>query len=401
MPDQPQQTVIVWLDPSQLPFVQAVAARARIRIVAAGSPARARSQELAEALAATCVDDLRNTLISLSPAGGAGGPGAPPKDMPQSSADQCDLIWLASVERSTALEPAILDAVRACQDRGITIVTSEPIPAAVLELGSSDDQSGVLGPMTDSSTADELDSAGPSSTWPALIPRFRAGKTMPDLTDSLEEFGSPRTIHFECFGLAVECSLGARLMDAMDTIRSLVGEPEEMFALHVPTLGLARAAPSKSALDSLRDLGGTMSAIMRFSDGRSASVLVSDAGGEWRRSLTLLGDPNHPKGGRLRITDVSMEWIGSDGAVLERTRKRRSIGPISAPPLFTPASTLPTSSAIDVFAEALSQNGRRRAKSLPPMNHVGVLAMTGAILLSARTGQAESPITIRRMVGAG
>lgn len=391
----------MWLDPAQLPFVQAVAARAKLRITSAGSPARGRSGEVAESLGAACVDDLRNTLLSLSPVGGGAGINGSAKDTSSSTSEQCDLMWLASIERSVAIEPAVADAVRLCLERGVTIVTSEPIPAAVLELGSSDDQSGVLGPMTDSAAADAMDSAGPESSWPMLVPLFRAGKTMPDLTDSLEEFGPIRTIHFESLGLSVECSLGARLLDAMDTIRSLVGEPEEIYATHVPTLGLARAALPKSALDSLRDLSGTLSMNMRFSDGRAASVLASDAAGEWMRSLTLLGDPNHAKGGRLRITDVSLDWIGSDGAVLERTKKRRTIGPIGPPPLFTPASPSPMSSAIDVFAEALSQNGRRRAKSLPPMSQVGVLAMTGAALLSARTGQPESPITIRRMVGAG
>lgn len=401
MADQPPSTLIVWLDPAQLPFVQAVAARAKLRIVAAGSPVRGRSGEVAEALGAAPIDDLRHALLSLMPGEGVGKARGAPAEAASPTSEECGLVWLASVERAAAIEPAVLDAMRAAQDRGATIVSSEPVPAAVLELGSFDDQSGVLGPMTDSTVADAMDSANPDAGWPALVPLFRAGKTMPDLTDSLEEFGPARTIHFESLGLALECSLGARLLDAMDTVRSLAGEPEDLYATHVPTLGLARTTPSKSALDSLRDLSGTLSVNMRFSDGRAASVLVSDAGGEWRRSLTLLGDPNTAKGGRLRITDVALDWLGADGTVLERTKKRRTIGPVSPPPLFAAATPPVISASADVFAEALSAVGRRRARSLPPMNHVGVLAMTGAALLSARTGQPESPITIRRMVGAG
>ena len=113
-----------------------------------------------------------------------------------------------------------------------------------------------------------------------------------------------------------------------------------------------------------------------------ASIIASDQGGRWNRTTTLVG----PKG-RLRIFDDGFEWIGPDGAKVDQsrraTRKRGSDPDVPH--------------AVAAIADSLSRMLDAGAPDPGPSDHAAILAAGQAALLSARTGQAESPATIKRM----
>jgi len=397
--------MVVWLAPEQAAFVGQVAQRAGVRIHAAGSPVPGRSAEVALALAAEPIHDLRTFLNTLSRVGGsaggaaaAGGGGVGGGGVGGGAdASRIQTVWIASIANNEVIgDHAVLKELRACLRAGVQVVTSQALPSSVLEYAAPSDQPGVAGVETASVGGDPGALSRARMDWPQFFPLFRAGKFWLDAQDFLADFGPVRTAHFESLGLHPESSLGSRLLDAMDAVRGLLGEPEDVFAAHVVPPGISASPAANSGPGSLRALAhgpgapglrGTMSVSMRFSDGRAASALVSDVGGRWSRSITLLGDPTVAKGGRLRVGDSSMEWTGAEGEILESSRARRR--------------SLKLSPAVDVFAELLGEPGRRRLATLSPMNHLGTLAMTGAALLSARTGEPEAPQMIRRMVTAG
>lgn len=235
-----------------------------------------------------------------------------------------------------------------------------------------------------------------TAAWPEFFPRFRLTPAFEDARAILEDFGPVGSAHMQCFGSPDCRNAGASLIDSLDAIGALLGEPEEVYATFVPAPGqTSRTAAGKtnhaspvSAIDRLRDLSGTISANLRFSDGRAASIVASDSTGAWSRSLTLIGDGSNPRGGRLIIDSAAIEWSDRDGETLEPRRAK------------LPLRTAEYSEAVSAFADALSATGRRRAEREPPLNQVRVLSAAGAVLLSAATNEPESPQTIRRLVSS-
>jgi len=392
--DTDRPTLAAWLAPEHADFVRAVAEHAGLRVIAAGSPVKGRAGEVARAFDATPIDDLRAAMTTFAHHGEVLASAA------SDSERRPDIFWVAALDDTSVTgDHSVLGAMRQCMQAGMSVVTSEPLPASVLEYAAPSDQPGVAGVNDDGVAAEPVDLSRARLDWPQFIPLIRSSRGWIEAAEQLPEFGPIRTMQVESFGLAVECSLGARLLDAMDLVRSVLGEPEDIYATHVVPPGISYGY-SPGAPESLRGreggasagLHGTVSASMRFSDGRAASVLVSDVAGRWARSVTLLGDPNADKGGRLRIVDNSLEWSSPRGAILEAPRPKKRTGAAVR-------STI--SPAVEVFADLLSEAGQRRLETLVPMNHLGVLAMTGAALLSARTGEPESPQMIRRMVTGG
>lgn len=196
-----------------------------------------------------------------------------------------------------------------------------------------------------------------------------------------ESFGSIRSLNVQSWGSTAEGSLGAHLYAALDLVRSLLGEPETIdAACAVLSAGKAvRAMPG----ESLRDLHGDMTANLRFADGRAAGLSVSDQGGRWERAATLLGEK-----GRVRVFDDGFEWIGLNGTTVDETKPKRARKGVSSP-----------SAAVAVFADGLSRLLEPGTPDAGPSNHATILTLCQTALLSARTGQSESPSTIRRMVG--
>lgn len=340
------RNVALWLLPEQVSLFQRISAVAELAIIAAGSPLRGQSAAIAEAFSTRCIDDLRTLLLTVD----------------------ADLILIASAGPfGSGSRTDDVEALIAARGRGIEVATLDPIPATALDLVSA----GWLTP-------------GPAGI-PVDLLRFgplpRLSRTMRSATEVLENFGHIRLLSIEAWCRPHEGTLGAQIQAAMDLILSLMGEPETVDATFVsPTQGTGvHMLPA----DSLLDLRGALTANLRFADGRTASLVASDQGGRWNRYITLLGPA-----GRLRLFDDGFEWLSTTGEKIDNSR-----------PPGAERGSPPADHAVAAIADHLS---RLLDPSLPPPQRTdpsAVLAVGQAALLSARTGQSESPATIRRMIG--
>ncbi|MBL8758538.1 MAG: hypothetical protein JNK35_08925 [Phycisphaerae bacterium] len=366
-PDRPDegQTAGVWMRPEQVELVEAAASLGGLRIEAAGCAEAGRSLPLAERLGAKPLDDVRAALAST----------------------RARVFILASAEGllgERAAEDAAL--LRECAERGTRVVSLEPVPASIVELAS-----GAPGGSIDGAE----DVAWARETWARFVPRSRGTRAMRDAADVLAQFGVVRSASIECLGAPAHGTLGARLLDAVDLVLGLMGEPEGVDASYTGAHG-GQAVHSLPG-ETLRGLHGDVSAHLRLADGRACTILASNQAGRWERVVTLLGT-----GGRLRIYNDGFEWIGIGGERVDQSRARRG-GP--ARDAFKP----PTARGAEIdapsgFAAAVAEQISELLRTGPSatgdaMDASRALAVAQAALLSARTGEGESVSTIRRMGG--
>jgi hypothetical protein len=355
----------LWLLPEQAPLARAVAAEAGVRIAAAGSPVRGQSGAVATDLGCATLDDLRGALTGAAP--GAAG--------------ECDAVLiLAPGDFGRAADADVRD-LEAARERGRTVLTTEPVPASALDVAAP------------AWRREGLDIRPEELCRPAAM--LRHTRPWRDATDAIATFGPVRAVVVECFGSPADCTLGAHLFSALDVVQSVLGEAETIHASFVPPGFVAGVHSSPG--DTLRDLRGDATANLRFPDGRCAAIVASDHAGRFNRCATLLGPA-----GRLRVYDDGFEWSGPSGEKTDELRLRRERAgeptPSAAPrSLFDSAPpTLPTPHNVLQLADAVRRAldpGLRDA----PVDFGTVLTMAGALLLSAKTGEKESPATIRRM----
>jgi hypothetical protein len=250
-------------------------------------------------------------------------------------------------------DPSLLRRLR---ERETRILSVEPTPASVRDaaaLGASD--------------LDAVVHIGP------LLRRSPGGSAA---LDAMETFGHVRVIALTAISRPGQGSLAARLIDAMDWMLAALGEPETVDAcVHGPR---SSAGLTLAPGESLATLTGEMTAHLRFATGASATLTLSDRSGRWFRGATMHGDA-----GVLRVVDGGLEWLDDAGAPSERTDA-------DAPP--------PTGA--EAIGDALREAVEGRPASVRPFDFLRTLAMAEAAVLSARTGQAESPATLLRMAGA-
>lgn len=199
------------------------------------------------------------------------------------------------------------------------------------------------------------------------LPAFGKTPGWTSAADPGEVLGPLRSLSFSSLGNRGECSLFARLFDAWQTILGLTPIPESIDASIVQPGELP---------EDLRDITGHLSAHARNPDGCSVVLQISDHAGAHERQLSILGDQ-----GVLRVTDLSYSLCDSMGKPLDH----------KAAPSPSPASD-------QLFADLLVKQWARlldRPESIAPLppaqSDARVLACCLASLLSARTGQAESP----------
>ncbi|CAG0954464.1 hypothetical protein PHYC_00384 [Phycisphaerales bacterium] len=337
----------VWLEPRQTEFVRAVVAAAGCRAAFAGSPVKGQSGGVAAELGAEPFDDLRAAMAAMD----------------------VRVLWLASAgEFGAADDPRDSRALADLHGRGCRLVSSEPIPASPLALSR---------PLWTESEPHVVSAAGQVRF--AALPR--AARVWRDATETLEALGPARLVQVEAWGGPAHGSLGARVFGAMDLVFALLGEPASVDAVHVGP----RAASGVQAgpAETLRNLDGDLTATMRFEDGRAAVVAASNAAGRWNTLVTLVSEQ-----GRLRVFDDGWEWIGPDGAKRDESRapkrERGKAGPDHG-----------VAAAAESLMQALGAGGAESG----PVPLEAVLPITHAALLSAKTGQPESPATIRRLAG--
>jgi predicted dehydrogenase len=330
--------MLAWLDPEQADLVRQVAREAGLTVVGAGSPAKGQAAAVATAMEAAPVDDLRKSLATTEAR-----------------------VVLIALAGDFGRSPEDAAAVASAGSRGVHVISLTPVPPGAL----------------DAKGAGWLESG--SGPRPIDVIRFIPLTTLAGSirggADVIESIGTMRCATIEVRSRASEASLGAGHFAATEYAHRLMGEPESVQATLVPAAG--REAAQR---EDLRVSGGHLLATLRYGDGRSANVLVSDQAGRWNRTATILGPS-----GRLRIFDDGFEWLGADGEKVDESRRRRR-GEAPA-----------TAFAVAAIAEQLAAIVAGDAGATPRGDALAALAIAQAGLLSTRTGQAESPATIRRM----
>lgn len=335
----PGRRTIVWLEPAQADFVRAVARAARLDIVGAGAPIPSQAATVATALSCTTTDDLRAALASA----------------------ECDCLWIARAGGFGRGESDPV-AVAAAIDRGVHVVTSDPVPGSLLSYASSAWSQGTPA----------------ERTVPALLPAGQAMRPLREAHETIAALGKVVAGTIQIFSRPDQSSLGALLSSAIDITRSIFGMPETVDAAFVSP---AEARPTDAPEELLTGLAGTFTLNFRFPDGRSACALASSEASEWGLNVSIVGER-----ARVHLNDRGIEWIGSG---------TRRYDLLATP---TPIETDASPGVIEC-ADALS---RLLDPSIPqpqPQDYAGILAIAHAALLSAKTRSAERPATIQRMLG--
>ena len=263
-------------------------------------------------------------------------------DMRQALAEvPADLILLGDI---SGIDPPVITYLRKLQNQGIKVFSLEPLPGTLME-------------MT------EIEERGAAELLPMMrhSPGFIAAESL------LESFGEIRCVNISFRAGTGEGSLAARLFSAFDIIERLCGTPETIDAVLVGNTG--------SIPEKLPGINGHLTANLRYADNQAACIAVSDQAGKWSRGVTILGE-----GGCLRVDDIAAEWIGLDGNIVDE------------------AVTTEISDLSDLLAKHVDRALNTTSTVIPPPRHATILALCEAALLSARTGQNESPLKMLKMV---
>jgi predicted dehydrogenase len=185
-------------------------------------------------------------------------------------------------------------------------------------------------------------------------------------------------------------SLSVLAWDALGTLIGMMGMPTSVYAVVRGTVASG---------SSFADLTGAAAVTLRFADEAAASVTLCDrapAGGDapagWdRRELLLWG-----AGGTLKLNTRAYEFRDADGAVIDAGEKKGADRFFAAPAGETMFDSI--SGPVTWLREFLQQYAS------PPSPHrdwdlrlEDVAATMEALVVSHRTGQAESPDRFRRL----
>lgn len=205
-----------------------------------------------------------------------------------------------------------------------------------------------------------------------LLPAFRHSPGFVRSADPHDLLSEQRLVAVESCGRLEASSLFARLYDAWHTVLHFTALPESIDA--------SLAGPLADIPDDLRQLGGRLGAHARMPDGSSAVLQISDRASDERRYLHVLSQQ-----AELRITDTGYDLRQADGGVVDRGEP----APAGIP-----------------FADLIASQWRRLLNQpdlappppeAPPHRDAQALACCLACLLSARTGQPESPRKLLEM----
>lgn len=136
-----------------------------------------------------------------------------------------------------------------------------------------------------------------------FIPLLRGGPAYLAAAGCIELLGNVHCIQVSATAGNHQASLHALLMDAADLVVHLAGMPDEVYA--------AQSGPAMTS-DPSSEICGHLTSTMRFANGCTASITVSDGGGSWIRRATVLGE-----GGRIIMTDEGVSWTDPEGAAQE------------------------------------------------------------------------------------
>ncbi|MFT5423014.1 MAG: hypothetical protein ACI89L_000787 [Phycisphaerales bacterium] len=342
-PSTPVTPTTVWCRPDQTDLVREVAAALGLAVTHAGCPTRGRATDVAGALDAQPLTDLRAAIASA----------------------ERGLVWMLDPGPFGSADDDAA-AILAAHRRGVRLASLEPIPASALQLTEPWTQShhGVR--------AVDVIHLGP------LLSRM---PTLGEAMEHREAMGRIRSVGIESCGRPEQGSLGAHLTGSLEFLIALFETPELVDAAFVSAR--TENGLHEMAGETLRGLRGDMTLSMRFPSGQAATVLCSDHAGSWTRSITLLGE-----GGRMHVTDLGFDWFAPDGSVADHHRAEpRPEGPSG-----------PRGGAVHAIVQDLASFLEPDQPGRVPIDPRPVLAAAQTALLSCRTGQAESPATITRLM---
>ena len=251
------------------------------------------------------------------------------------------------------MEGVAVDDLLTAADPPLHILSLEPMAASLQTLAEL--HAPLIKGRSASSTAMEAATLTP---LPAFLsaPGFRAA------ADPYEVLGEPRCLSLLSMGQPAHGSLFARLLDGWLTLLSFAAMPE--------TIDASLTSPAGDIPETLDQLTGHLSAHARFTDGGAAVLSLCDRAGETRRQLEVIGADGH-----LHVTDGNYRLRHADGSEVDHT------DPPQEPLAFA-----------DLVADQWQQHLHRpEPLGAASPRHADALACCLACLLSARTGQPESP----------
>ena len=306
-----QTRIVAWISRHQESLLRDMLKAGNLHLVAAGSPDHGLDADLLNETGAERIDDLRRGI----------------------QRDDVDLVvHLAS-------QPIEQDVRRLIVETSMRTLSLEPLFGTIAE-----------------AIGEPIPIGLPLYSPPARRgPGFRASQ------DVVAQLGDP-----QCVNIFFRCGLGqgtlfSRLFDAMDLLQHLCGPIESINA--------SLSGPLERVPEDLHSLQGHMTINVRFKPNRCACIALSNQAGNWFRGTTVLGD-----GGCLRISDAGFEWVGREGAILDRHDEAMTM---------TPGMLI-----ADQITRLLDDREHAQA---PPHDHVNVLTLCEAARLSCLTGQDEAP----------
>lgn len=328
--------VVVWADEAHAGIVTGLLdlMGGSITPIAVGGPRDGGTGRLAESLGLTPFDDLRHMLVERPAA--------------------FLLLAVSEDESPTDLASALAN--------GTTILTLEPACSTLADYaeldrpprsGSDDNPSSMLGRAV-------------------LLPRFTQTPGYLAATDPCDTLGDRRSVLVTSAGPARDGSLYARLHDAWATALLFCDTPEAIHA-HL-------AHESTTPADGPRLLAGRLSANAACPGGSSITVFAADNCPALPRTLVVLGDT-----GQLTVTPTGYHLRSSDGTTIDQLEPPS--GSAAVPPTLDQMA--------DQWRRLLDQ--RNTADESGTRRDQQALACTLACLLSAKTGQPESPQRVMQM----
>lgn len=269
-------------------------------------------------------------------------------------------------------------------NQGATVLTTEPIAADFDHLIDPDPRlNDPLLPPPNGKTSDPDNVATQSTAVSALIkigdvvwvPAMEKAPGWRRAAEATQEVGSIQLLGFSSFGQPGDCSLFARLYEGWRLAIELVGLPEEIDA--------SLTGPLREVPENPRGLTGHMGIHARMGNGRTAVMQVSDRAAQLGRRLSLIGGRGH-----LKISDHGYELFDSTGQRLDGHR--------------------PTRQKNNRYAELVALHWKylidnppipSTAPKPPATPEAHILACCLACLLSARTGDPESPRKLLQLHG--
>ncbi len=280
------------------------------------------------------------------------------------------------------------ELLRQVRQRGIAVLSLEPLPAAAADLASAATAIApaaasmplVLGPAEVPVTP-ERDAAMrlvADLTWWTGLSRHSVG--FAEIDELLTTFGPVQAMAVTATASRAEGSLRARLADGLDQLAVVMGQAESVFGV----------------VSKIHEASQQASVHLRYGNGRSGVVFAALAGGPIQRSAVMIGPS-----GRLEIASgpagAGVVWTDNTGKVIDQSRKRprRRAGDSGVEVPAEGQSKAFSSTIAELLAKQLKrvlETGTTdvlAAGGRPDL--AGLVATIGAAELSSNTGVAERP----------